>query len=43
MPAPPDAHAALRRFSLVWGLSVAVKIAAVAVLLFLILKFYGGF
>jgi len=44
-PPPPDAAArvALRRFSAVWAASLAVKVAAVAVLVFLVWKLLGGF
>jgi hypothetical protein len=43
-PQPPNAaaHVALRRFSAVWGASIAVKVAAIAVLLFLVGKLFGG-
>ena len=43
MRSPPDAHAAVRRFSAVWAVSLAVKVAAVAVLLLLVLKLFGGY
>ncbi len=45
MPSPvnPNAAVALRRFTAVRVVSVAVKVAAVAVLLFLVLKLFGGF
>jgi len=38
---PPNA--AVRRFATVWTVSLAVKVAAVAVLLLLVLKFLGGY
>ncbi len=41
MRAPPNA--AVRRFATLWGVSIAVRFAAVAVLLLLVLKFLGGF
>jgi hypothetical protein len=42
---PPDAAAsvALRRFSAVWAASLAVKVAAIAVLLLVAWKLLGGF
>jgi hypothetical protein len=44
-PQPPNAaaHVALRRFSAVWAVSIAVKVAAIAVLLFVVWKLFGGF
>ena len=41
MPAPPNA--AVRRFTAVWGISLAVKLVAVAVLFLLVFKLFGGF
>jgi len=40
---PPDANSAVRRFGTVWAVSVAVKVAAVAVLLLVVVKLLGGF
>jgi hypothetical protein len=40
VPAPPND--AVRRFAVVWTVSFAVKIVAVAVLVFLVVKFWGG-
>jgi len=40
VPAPPND--AVRRFSVVWTVSFAVKVVAVAVLLLLVVKFWGG-
>jgi hypothetical protein len=42
---PPNAAAnvALRRFSAVWAASIAVKVAAIAVLLLVAWKLLGGF
>ena len=37
-----NANTAVRRFAAVWALSIAVKVAALAVLLFLVLKLFGG-
>ena len=34
--------AAVRRFSAVWALSIAVKLAAVVVLVYFVVKFLGG-
>jgi hypothetical protein len=42
-PVSPNATAALRRFTAVWTASVVVKVVALAVLLFLVLKLFGGF
>jgi hypothetical protein len=39
----PAAGAALRRFAALWTVSVAVKVAALAVLLLLAWKLLGGF
>jgi len=39
----PVANSAVRRFAAVWTLSLAVKVAAVAVLLLLVLKLFGGY
>jgi len=39
----PAAAAALRRFAALWTVSVAVKVAALAVLLLLAWKLLGGF
>ena len=36
-------NAAVRRFTTVWAVSLAVKVAAVAVLVFLVWKLLGGF
>lgn len=33
---------AVRRFSAVWAVSIAVKLAALAVFAFLVLKYLGG-
>jgi hypothetical protein len=41
--APPLPNAAVRRFAGVQALSLAIKIAALAVFLVLIAKFVGGF
>ena len=45
MPPPRNAAAnvALRRFSVVWAASLAVKVAAIAVLLLVVWKLLGGF
>ena len=43
MRSPPKANTAVRRFSTVWAVSLAVKVAAVVVLLVLVLKLFGGF
>jgi len=40
MRSPPNP--AVRRFALVWSASLAVKVLAVAVLLFLVIKVFGG-
>jgi hypothetical protein len=40
VPAPPND--AVRRFSVVWTVSFAVKVAAAVVLLLLVVKFWGG-
>ena len=40
MPAPPNA--AVRRFAGLWTVSVGIKVAALAVFLFLVVKFLGG-
>ena len=42
MPQPPNANSAVRKFATVWTVSFAVKVAAVAVLLYLVLRFLGG-
>ncbi|HTT44389.1 MAG TPA: hypothetical protein VMH38_00025 [Thermoplasmata archaeon] len=42
MRPPPNANPAVRRFAGVWAVSLAVKIAAVAVLLWFVLRFLGG-
>jgi len=42
VPAPPN-EVAVRRFATVWSVSLAVKVAALAVLLFVVLRFLGGF
>jgi hypothetical protein len=36
-------NAAVRRFLFAWQLSLAVKVVAVALLLFVVVKFLGGF
>jgi len=41
-PLSANANPALRRFAAVWTLSTVVKVAAVAVLLYVVLKLYGG-
>ena len=41
MRAPPNA--AVRRFATLWGVSLAVRLAAVAVLFLLVLKLLGGY
>ncbi|HKN06280.1 MAG TPA: hypothetical protein VJ021_01565 [Thermoplasmata archaeon] len=41
MRAPPNV--AVRRFAIVWSLSLAVKFVALAVLLLIVLRFLGGF
>jgi hypothetical protein len=40
MQSPPNA--ATRRFAVVWSASLAVKILAIAVLLFVVIKVFGG-
>jgi len=42
MRPPVNANPAVRRFAAVWTVSTAVKIAALAVLLLLVLKLLGG-
>ena len=42
MRPPASANSAVRRFAAVWTLSTAVKIAALAVLLLVVLKLFGG-
>jgi len=42
MRSPPNASGAVRRFAAVWAVSFAVKVAAVAVLLLIVLKLFGG-
>jgi hypothetical protein len=41
MRAPPNA--AVRRFATLWGVSIAVRLAALAVFVLLVLKLLGGF
>jgi len=41
VPAPPNA--AVRRFAALWSVSLAVKVAALAVLLFVVFRLLGGF
>ncbi|MGA8603513.1 MAG: hypothetical protein WB788_00390 [Thermoplasmata archaeon] len=41
MPAPPNV--ALRRFAVVWSVSLAIKVAALAVLFLIVVRFWGGF
>ena len=43
MRSPPEANGAVRRFAMAWTISLAVKVAAVVVLLFLVIKLFGGF
>jgi len=38
----PAPDAAVRRFSLVWGASLAVKVAALAVFLYVAVRLAGG-
>jgi len=41
--APPSvAHPAVRRFAALWTVSTGIKVAALAVFLFLVLKLVGG-
>ena len=40
MRAPPNA--AVRRFAPVWAVSLAVKLAALAILLLIVMKLLGG-
>ena len=42
MRSPPNANPAVRRFAVVWTVSTAVKVAAVAALVFIVLKLFGG-
>ena len=42
MRPPANANPAVRRFAAVWTLSTVVKVAALAVLLFVVLKLLGG-
>ncbi|MGP8158694.1 MAG: hypothetical protein ACLPWO_03690 [Thermoplasmata archaeon] len=35
-------NAAVRRFTAVWGVSIAVKLAGIAILLLVVLKLLGG-
>ena len=42
MRPPANANAAVRRFAAVWTISTAVKVAALAVLLLVVLKLFGG-
>ncbi|HEY1198358.1 MAG TPA: hypothetical protein VGG32_06495 [Thermoplasmata archaeon] len=35
-------NAAVRRFTAVWGVSIAVRLAALAVLLLVVMKLLGG-
>jgi len=39
---PVSPSVAVRRFSLVWGASLAVKLAALAVFLVVVMKLLGG-
>jgi hypothetical protein len=41
VPAPPNV--AVRRFTALWSVSLAVKVVALAVLLFVALRLLGGF
>lgn len=43
MQPPLSGDAAVRRFTVVWGLSVVVKVAGLAVFLLLVMKVLGGF
>ena len=40
MRSPPNA--AVRRFATLWTASLAVKVLAIAVLLFVVIKVFGG-
>jgi hypothetical protein len=40
--AQPNANAAVRRFTAVWGISIAVRLAALVVLLLVAMKLLGG-
>jgi len=42
MRSPPNGNTAVRRFATVWTVSLAVKVVALAVLVFLVLKILGG-
>jgi hypothetical protein len=42
-PRNAAANAAVRRFATVWTVSVALKVAALVVLLVVVLKLFGGF
>jgi hypothetical protein len=39
----PPSRNAVRRFTTVWAVSVAVKLAAIAVFAYLVLRLVGGF
>jgi len=36
-------HNAVRRFTAVWAVSIAIKLVAIAVFAYLVLRFVGGF
>lgn len=40
MPSPPNV--AVRKFALLWGASLAWKVGALVLLLFVVVKFLGG-
>ncbi len=42
MRAQPNGSAAVRRFTAVWGTSIAVRLAALVVLLLVVIKLLGG-
>ncbi|HYA55144.1 MAG TPA: hypothetical protein VEG42_06045 [Thermoplasmata archaeon] len=42
MRSPPNVNPAVRRFAALWTLSTLVKVAALAVLLLVVLKLFGG-
>lgn len=42
MRAQPSANAAVRRFAAVWGTSIAVRLAALVVLVLVVMKLLGG-
>jgi hypothetical protein len=38
----PTANAAVRRFTVVWGASIAIRLAALVVLFLVVMKLLGG-